>query len=245
MVGDSNVVMAPFFGNRHGTCSIEILTTANVKREDWVPFCQSVLDKWAEYKDRNGQYLNIRPHWAKEWQDLKVRAADPLMLSTRVHTTQCCQRLMGSRCMCPKRAPCKHAGARSARQGVPQTSVRRPHPRLQGTTYLVTYRTYVLTLCLLVLYILTYLVGRTVPTYLYLVVLTLLISDPNPGLALRGCTPGRLEPGGALALQEPAHERDPRRLLTICGRAVVASLFSRFLARYRLRLVRPKFGAAH
>lgn len=94
MVGDSNVVMAPFFGNRHGTCSIEVLTTENVKKEDWLPFCQSVLDKWAEYKDRNGQYLNIRPHWAKEWQGLKVRAAGPLMPSNFEYT-QCCQR---SRC---------------------------------------------------------------------------------------------------------------------------------------------------
>ena len=86
MVGDSNVVMAPFFGNKHGTCSIEVLTTENVKKEDWLPFCQSVLDKWAEYKDRNGQYLNIRPHWAKEWQGLKVRAAGPLMPSTLEYT---------------------------------------------------------------------------------------------------------------------------------------------------------------
>jgi len=73
IVGDSEVLMAPFFGNRHGTCSIEVLTTENVKREDWLPFCQAILDKFAEYKDRNGQYLNIRPHWAKEWQDLTVR----------------------------------------------------------------------------------------------------------------------------------------------------------------------------
>ena len=93
MVGDSNVVMAPFFGNKHGTCSIEVLTTENVKKEDWLPFCQSVLDKWAEYKDRNGQYLNIRPHWAKEWQGLKVRARPvrlcPVLSSThRVLPTQ-------------------------------------------------------------------------------------------------------------------------------------------------------------
>ena len=144
MVGDSNMVMAPFFGNRHGTCSIEILTTENVKKEDWLPFCQSVLDKWAEYKDRNGQYLNIRPHWAKEWQGLKVRAAGPLMPSTLeyTHSVANAAAAQGSRCMCPKRAPCKHAGARRARQGLPQRSVRRPHPRIQGTTYLLTVLAY-------------------------------------------------------------------------------------------------------
>ena len=74
--GDTKMVMAPFTGNRHGTCSIEVLTTSNVKYEqDWLPFCQAVLNKWAEYKDRDGQYLNIRPHWAKEWKNLTVRAA--------------------------------------------------------------------------------------------------------------------------------------------------------------------------
>ena len=45
IVGDSEVLMAPFFGNRHGTCSIEVLTTENVRREDWLPFCQAILDK--------------------------------------------------------------------------------------------------------------------------------------------------------------------------------------------------------
>jgi len=92
IVGDSEVLMAPFFGNRHGTCSIEVLTTENVKREDWLPFCQAILDKFAEYKDRNGQYLNIRPHWAKEWQDLTVRAAGPPMRTDIfASTAQCAQ----------------------------------------------------------------------------------------------------------------------------------------------------------
>lgn len=77
----------------------------------------------------------------------------------------------------------------------------------------------------------TYLLLSDLLTYFLLSSSThVLISDPNPGLARRGCTPGRLEPGGALDLQEPTHERDPRRLVTICGRAVLGS-FSRLLWR--------------
>ncbi|KAE9402842.1 hypothetical protein BT96DRAFT_917943 [Gymnopus androsaceus JB14] len=59
-----------------GTCSIEVLTTLNTTPSEWKDYKQHILDKWASYTDANGKPLNIRPHWAKEWQGLKVRGKD-------------------------------------------------------------------------------------------------------------------------------------------------------------------------
>ncbi|KAF7131438.1 hypothetical protein CNMCM5793_004609 [Aspergillus hiratsukae] len=73
-----NVLMAPQRGNRLGTCSIEVLTLQSVTQY-WEAFAQEVLDKWMELREWNGQKLNIRPHWAKEWWVV-------LSLSTRYTT---------------------------------------------------------------------------------------------------------------------------------------------------------------
>lgn len=68
IMGDSDLLMAPQFGNRHGTASIEVLSVPDaVSDGEWVPFLQRVVDLWASYKDENGALLNVRPHWAKEW----------------------------------------------------------------------------------------------------------------------------------------------------------------------------------
>ncbi|RLL95561.1 hypothetical protein CFD26_104724 [Aspergillus turcosus] len=71
IMGGSNVLMAPQRGNRLGTCSIEVVTLQSVTQY-WEAFAQEVLDKWMELREWNGQKLNIRPHWAKEWQQFKV-----------------------------------------------------------------------------------------------------------------------------------------------------------------------------
>ncbi|GIJ99370.1 hypothetical protein Aspvir_001500 [Aspergillus viridinutans] len=71
IMGDSNVLMAPQRGNRLGTASIEVLTLESVT-EYWDAFAQEVLDRWMELREWKGQKLNIRPHWAKEWQQFKV-----------------------------------------------------------------------------------------------------------------------------------------------------------------------------
>ena len=73
ITGDSNVHMAPQHGNQHGTCSIEILTPANVPRHEWISFLQEICDRWDSYTDAQGKPLNARPHWAKEWQGLTMR----------------------------------------------------------------------------------------------------------------------------------------------------------------------------
>ncbi|KAM0141342.1 hypothetical protein ACHAP3_002204 [Botrytis cinerea] len=79
IMGDSNLIMAPQRGNRWGTASIEILSVPDaVRDEEWLPFCQEVVDLWAGYKGRMSvdgeeRLLNVRPHWAKEWEGVKIR----------------------------------------------------------------------------------------------------------------------------------------------------------------------------
>lgn len=72
ITGFSDVVMAPFRGNNLGTCSIEVLTL-EVMKEPWPAYAQEVLDHWMDLKDKDGNYLSTRPHWAKEWHDFQVR----------------------------------------------------------------------------------------------------------------------------------------------------------------------------
>src|SRR5262249_13590988 len=73
IMGDSAISMAPQFGNRFGTCSIEVLTHLNVDRTDWLRCIQHVADAWAAYTGRDGTPVNIRRDWAKQWQGLTFR----------------------------------------------------------------------------------------------------------------------------------------------------------------------------
>jgi hypothetical protein len=70
IMGDSNVTMAAQHGNKFGTCSIEVLTTLNVAANDWLSFMQETAGAWSSYSDPAGNRLNVRPHWAKQWQGL-------------------------------------------------------------------------------------------------------------------------------------------------------------------------------
>ena len=73
ITGGSSIVLAPQNGNRLGTCSIEVLTTPNTDPSEWKSFMQQIVDAWSKYTDANGEPLNLRPHWAKQWQGLTVR----------------------------------------------------------------------------------------------------------------------------------------------------------------------------
>ncbi|KAI5364226.1 putative L-gulonolactone/D-arabinono-1,4-lactone oxidase, FAD-binding domain, PCMH-type [Septoria linicola] len=68
IMGGSNVIMAPQYGNALGTASIEILTLQNAV-DIWQPYAQEVADIWLSYKDGDGKRLKTRPHWAKEWHE--------------------------------------------------------------------------------------------------------------------------------------------------------------------------------
>ena len=75
LTGGSNVWLAPQRGNT-STASIEVLTTLTTPPEVWKRFEQTITDKWTSYKDEEGNYLNVRPHWAKSWEGLTIRGKD-------------------------------------------------------------------------------------------------------------------------------------------------------------------------
>ncbi|KAJ7037125.1 hypothetical protein C8F04DRAFT_999443 [Mycena alexandri] len=73
IMGASNLILAPQRGNTHGTASIEVLTVPDAHADgEWVGFMQQIADKWMALQDGNGRVLNVRPHWAKEWDGLKM-----------------------------------------------------------------------------------------------------------------------------------------------------------------------------
>jgi len=75
IIGGSNVTMSSEYGNPLGTCCIEVLTVGNdlVDAHEWQSFMQDIADKWSKYTDFTGKPLNIRPHWAKQWEELTIQ----------------------------------------------------------------------------------------------------------------------------------------------------------------------------
>ncbi|EXJ88462.1 hypothetical protein A1O1_05392 [Capronia coronata CBS 617.96] len=72
IMSSSQVTLAPQRGHQLGTCSIEILTLHSVA-DIWQPYAQKVLDKWSNYRDPQGKFVPVRPHWAKEWYGYTIR----------------------------------------------------------------------------------------------------------------------------------------------------------------------------
>jgi hypothetical protein len=72
IMGGSSVTMAPQYGNSLGTCAIEILTNRITPHRQWTRFMQDIANLWTSYKDPFGRELNVRPHWAKQWQGVTV-----------------------------------------------------------------------------------------------------------------------------------------------------------------------------
>jgi hypothetical protein len=72
IMSGSGVTMAPQNGNL-ATCSIEVLTTPITPHQEWGPFMQDIVNLWTSYSDAHGVALNVRPHWAKQWQELRFR----------------------------------------------------------------------------------------------------------------------------------------------------------------------------
>lgn len=76
IMGGSDLIMAPQAGNNL-TASIEVLTVPDAQHDgEWASFMQAVCDRWMSYADDNpkapAKLLNTRPHWAKEWDSLKM-----------------------------------------------------------------------------------------------------------------------------------------------------------------------------
>ena len=60
IMGGSDVTMAPQFGNKHGTLSIEPVSTRMVHEEVWEDFKEELAEVWMSYKDFDGTPLNTR-----------------------------------------------------------------------------------------------------------------------------------------------------------------------------------------
>lgn len=71
VMGGSNINLSAQNHNQR-TCSIEVLTPLVVDEERWDQFLQAVLDKWSLLKNEQGEFLNIRPHWAKRFDALRI-----------------------------------------------------------------------------------------------------------------------------------------------------------------------------
>lgn len=72
IMGGSALHMAPQAGNKR-TASIEVLTVPDAHHDgEWEDFMQRVSDQWMSYTDNDKMRLNVRPHWAKEWDGLKM-----------------------------------------------------------------------------------------------------------------------------------------------------------------------------
>ena len=66
IMGGSNVLMAPQYGNKHGTLAIEPVSTRIVHKEVWEDFKEELAKVWMSYTDHDGTPLLSRVHWAKE-----------------------------------------------------------------------------------------------------------------------------------------------------------------------------------
>jgi len=73
VMGGSKATMAPQAGNRWGTCAIEVLTSLDTPPSEWEAFTRKLAARWSSYTDNHGNALNVRPHWAKDWQHLEFR----------------------------------------------------------------------------------------------------------------------------------------------------------------------------
>ncbi|KAL9057886.1 MAG: hypothetical protein Q9206_002164 [Seirophora lacunosa] len=71
IMGGSDMAMAPQGSTDGGTASIKVLTVPNAVPEEGEEFERKVANVWTGYEVDSAK-LKIRPHWAKEWQGLKV-----------------------------------------------------------------------------------------------------------------------------------------------------------------------------
>jgi hypothetical protein len=67
LMSGSDIYMAPYYGNVHGTVSIEVVSSTLIPNDVWEDFKTSLATVWSKLTDNQGNELKIRPHWAKEF----------------------------------------------------------------------------------------------------------------------------------------------------------------------------------
>merc|ERR1711936_626680 len=66
MGGGSEMLLAANHGNKY-SIAIEVASSPLVDHDLWEEFKEAIADNWGNYRDRSGNLLRVRPHWAKEF----------------------------------------------------------------------------------------------------------------------------------------------------------------------------------
>mmetsp|Transcript_21794 Transcript_21794/g.19854 ORF Transcript_21794/g.19854 Transcript_21794/m.19854 type:complete len:561 (-) Transcript_21794:88-1770(-) len=73
IMGGSDATMAPEHGNTY-TCAIEVLTPVDMPdNAEWQNGMQTIYDGWCDVAEKYNVLAGVRPHWAKDWANLKHR----------------------------------------------------------------------------------------------------------------------------------------------------------------------------
>lgn len=76
IIGGSDILLAPQWGNQWGTAAIEVLSVPDtVDDGEWHGFLDRVADVWIGRGGTVGRSRGqpmVRPHWAKEWEGIKL-----------------------------------------------------------------------------------------------------------------------------------------------------------------------------
>jgi len=65
-MGGSEMLLAANHGNKY-SIAIEVASSPLVDHDLWEEFKEAIADNWGNYRDRSGNQLRVRPHWAKEF----------------------------------------------------------------------------------------------------------------------------------------------------------------------------------
>jgi len=60
------MLLAANHGNKY-SIAIEVASSPLVDHDLWEEFKEAIADNWGNYRDRSGNPLRVRPHWAKEF----------------------------------------------------------------------------------------------------------------------------------------------------------------------------------
>jgi len=66
IMAGSDIKMSAQYGNQ-ASLAIEVASSDLVPQHIWDEFKNALANNWRSYKDKDGNVLNVRPHWAKEF----------------------------------------------------------------------------------------------------------------------------------------------------------------------------------
>ncbi|MBM7070805.1 hypothetical protein JQC92_01950 [Shewanella sp. 202IG2-18] len=87
ITGGSEVALSPLYGSK-ACFAIEILGNLQVPKKQWIEFMQSVLNQWLSVRDSQGNPIQVRPHWNKQWRELKFNGLSGIDYMASVYSEQ-------------------------------------------------------------------------------------------------------------------------------------------------------------